>query len=625
MISIERKPDALTPGERTFYTVDAFGHRTKEELQRWSGTAWVTESFTDSVYSSRCHLDRVVHPGGAVTEYGYDCDGNLEKVWDANHPRASNPTPTQLYTHDFLNRLSAVTQPWAGGGTAVTSYGYDVQDHLNRVTDSEGNVTTYTYGDRDLMTAQTSPVSGTTGYAYNEHGELVSEIDARGITTVSTVDALDRVTAVTYPDPSLNISYTYDAPAVPFSKGRLTRIARHGGSVDYRYDRFGRVLQDGDLSYSHDKNGNPASIVYPGSVTAVYTYDFADRPATLKAQRPSLPDQPLVSSAGYLPSGPLSTLALGNGRTETRTFNARYFPTGITLSGSLLSWTYDTDQVGNILTIADNLNAANNRTYGYQDFHYFLTQGNGPWGSRSWTYDKIGNRLTETRSGVTDTYSYLLAPGGGRTPILSQIALGAGGTRTYQFGPAGHLAQMTAGTDSTLFTSDSAGRLAGIARPSTNSSSAFLYDGRSYMNLAAQGAGLFSNGFETGNVCGWSASLGLPGAPACPPPQNNLRSKSQPQQAPPRPIVRAPDPSEMINSRILADPLASGQKPFELAVLFVRLYRSLDALVGGDDAVAREWLRNHNWALKGQPIELIESVSGLANVIQYLDARRALV
>ena len=72
-------------------------------------------------------------------------------------------------------------------------------------------------------------------------------------------------------------------------------------------------------------------------------------------------------------------------------------------------------------------------------------------------------------------------------------------------------------------------------------------------------------------------------------------------------------------------PLERGQKPFELAVLFIRLYRSLDAVVGGDDAVAREWLRNYNLALKGQPIELIESVSGLANVIQYLDARRAII
>src|SRR3979490_900230 len=33
-------------------------------------------------------------------------------------------------------------------------------------------------------------------------------------------------------------------------------------------------------------------------------------------------------------------------------------------------------------------------------------------------------------------------------------------------------------------------------------------------------------------------------------------------------------------------PLEKGQKPFELAVMFVRLYRSLDAVVGGDDSVA---------------------------------------
>src|SRR5829696_835425 len=147
LVSIERKPDAATHGERTFYTLDTYGHRTKEEFQRWNGSGWTTESFTDSVFSSRCHLDKTVHPGGAVTEYAYDCDGNLEKVWDANHPRAANPNPTQLYAYDSLNRLSAVTQPWTGtgGGTAVTSYLYDLQDHLARVTDAEGNATSYTY------------------------------------------------------------------------------------------------------------------------------------------------------------------------------------------------------------------------------------------------------------------------------------------------------------------------------------------------------------------------------------------------------------------------------------------------------------------------------------------------
>jgi len=70
-------------------------------------------------------------------------------------------------------------------------------------------------------------------------------------------------------------------------------------------------------------------------------------------------------------------------------------------------------------------------------------------------------------------------------------------------------------------------------------------------------------------------------------------------------------------------PVDRGQKAFELAVLFLRLYRSLDAIVGGDDAVSRRWIANHNTALDGAPIDLIQSVSGLTNVIQYLDARRA--
>jgi YD repeat-containing protein len=100
LLSIERKPDASTPGERAFYTLDAAGHRVREEMQRWDGAAWVTESATRAVFSSRCHLDQVIRGDGtadaAMTEYAYDCNGNLEKVWDANHPRATNlnPTPT---------------------------------------------------------------------------------------------------------------------------------------------------------------------------------------------------------------------------------------------------------------------------------------------------------------------------------------------------------------------------------------------------------------------------------------------------------------------------------------------------------------------------------------------------
>jgi Protein of unknown function (DUF2384) len=71
--------------------------------------------------------------------------------------------------------------------------------------------------------------------------------------------------------------------------------------------------------------------------------------------------------------------------------------------------------------------------------------------------------------------------------------------------------------------------------------------------------------------------------------------------------------------------LTPGEKPFELAVLFVRFYRALDAIVHGDDDVARAWLANPNAALGGTPLTLIQSVPGLVHAVAYLDARRALV
>ncbi len=71
--------------------------------------------------------------------------------------------------------------------------------------------------------------------------------------------------------------------------------------------------------------------------------------------------------------------------------------------------------------------------------------------------------------------------------------------------------------------------------------------------------------------------------------------------------------------------LERGQKAFELGVLFVRLYRSLDAIVDGDEQVAKAWLRSNNVALHGAPLDLIQSIPGLVNVIQYLDTRRAII
>jgi DNA-binding XRE family transcriptional regulator len=69
--------------------------------------------------------------------------------------------------------------------------------------------------------------------------------------------------------------------------------------------------------------------------------------------------------------------------------------------------------------------------------------------------------------------------------------------------------------------------------------------------------------------------------------------------------------------------LEAGGKPWQLAALFVRVFRSLDAIVGSDDVAARAWLRSPNAALGGVPLELLADPAGLVRTVDYLDAARA--
>ena len=64
-------------------------------------------------------------------------------------------------------------------------------------------------------------------------------------------------------------------------------------------------------------------------------------------------------------------------------------------------------------------------------------------------------------------------------------------------------------------------------------------------------------------------------------------------------------------------------KPGELALLLVRTFRSLDALVGGDEDKRKLWMSTSNRELNGVPLELIKKVDGLLRVLAYLDVMRA--
>jgi len=68
----------------------------------------------------------------------------------------------------------------------------------------------------------------------------------------------------------------------------------------------------------------------------------------------------------------------------------------------------------------------------------------------------------------------------------------------------------------------------------------------------------------------------------------------------------------------------SRSKEWELAILFVRMFRSLDAL-WGHEGTARTWLATYNEALGAPPVELIRSAVGLVRVVDYLDHARGRV
>jgi hypothetical protein len=61
----------------------------------------------------------------------------------------------------------------------------------------------------------------------------------------------------------------------------------------------------------------------------------------------------------------------------------------------------------------------------------------------------------------------------------------------------------------------------------------------------------------------------------------------------------------------------------QLALLLVRVFQSLDPLVGGDEARRVAWMHDHNKALQGVPAKLVENPEGLVATLAYLDGMRA--
>lgn len=82
-------------------------------------------------------------------------------------------------------------------------------------------------------------------------------------------------------------------------------------------------------------------------------------------------------------------------------------------------------------------------------------------------------------------------------------------------------------------------------------------------------------------------------------------------------------PSTVTRYRANTAVIAPGSKPGQLALLLVRVFRSLDPLVGSGDGERKAWMQSRHKVLGGVPAQLVLTPDGLVKTLDYLDGMRA--
>jgi RHS repeat-associated protein len=286
-----------------------------------------------------------------------------------------------------------------------------------------------------------------------------------GVTTHG-YDRANRLTSIDYADTTPDISFTYDAAGNPLS------MVDGSGTETRTYDSLDRLLTvtrgSSTFSYVYDAASNVTGRTYPGSTIVNYSYDQLNRLATVV-------NGSNTTSYAYDPASNLTqtTLPSGNGYVESRVYDRAGRLTevknqkGATVLSHFLS---SLDPVGNPTQVVRTGGLAETQTYTYDANDRItgvcLQAGTCPGASDPfirWTYDKVGNRLSEQRPTGTTSYTYdardrLLSAGSTSLAYDQNGNQTQKGTRTFAYDLANRLKSTTQGSSTTTYLYDGEGK-----------------------------------------------------------------------------------------------------------------------------------------------------------------------
>ena len=490
-------------GERIEYTLDPMGNRVQETIKNGSSAVVYTHT---RLFDELGRLLKDIGAEGQTTDYQYDVNDNNTGITDARGSQTQQ-------AFDALNRLNEITNPYSD----LVQFSYDGRDNLTSVTDQRGFTTQYNYNEHNQVTQLTSPDTGTSNFTYDKAGNIATATDARSIVAEYSYDALNRVISREYiSDSSRNISYSYDQhnidPAAPDAeynagKGRLTSFTDNSGSTSYRYNDRGNLVEDSrtidNLSgqsqtyisgYQYDLADNLIGITYPDGTQISYSRntlgEITGISAALPAEiSPTQPVQTLANNVSYQPFGGIKALTWGNGLTLQRNFDNDYRIDQQIISG-VQSLSYGYDQLSNITSITDAIDAHNTGSYDYDLLNRMVEETKADY-ANSFDYDEVGNRTEQTNNNLvaqdsdTETHTYgntnnRLISKNGVTQSYDQVGnIINNGTYGFNYDVANRMAEVTqAATPIASYTHNALGQRVAKTRPDNANahSTAYIYN-----------------------------------------------------------------------------------------------------------------------------------------------------